>query len=367
MPSLPSTNPLPRLSIQSLTLFFAPLLLPKALTYYRSLRSTPRTQIRPLPQKTSHALAILFLSGLLAFLSTLPVFHPENVFRATQSRLQTPAGVLMTRLSSLHAVGEWDERLRSVLDAGGLEARLLYARFGPRVLVDCPLAKPGDLGAAKVFLLYAAPGILAPHLLHLLALGVATSTALSGREGGRWRTVAAIAGVVLGAAEFWFVAAYDDRVNQRSTRLNEVDFVYWKVLVWRGLAIAALDAALGWVVWLQATGRAFLSPTPPAERLVDHTKKLEAVLAKTRSLGILRNGVVRDAGLRAKVEAYWVKEGEVMKDVFEEPEVLEAQRAALRRIDMEGVRREAEGFLGTVFGETGPRVGDGASLAAAGA
>lgn len=260
----------------------------------------------------------------------------------------------MTRLAAIRELTMFDEKMRQVFDDGGLDARLLYARFGPDVLVNCPLGSTGDIGAGRVFLLYAAPSIIAPHLLHLLALGIATSRVLSGSEGSRWRTVASIAGMVLGAAEFWFIAYYDDRPNQRSTRLNEIDFVYWKLLVWRGLGIAALDAILGWVIWLQATGRAFITPTPPSERLLDHAKKMEAVVAKTRSLGILRNGSVRDAGSRRQVEDYWVKETEVMKDVFEEPEVLEAQRNALRRIDVASVQREAEGFLGTVFGPANP-------------
>lgn len=151
-------------------------------------------------------------------------------------------------------------------------------------------------------------------------------------------------------AEFWFIANYDDRPNARSTRLSEVDFIYWKLQVWRGIAIAAIDGILGLVVWLQATNRAFLARAPMNERLLDHGKALEGILGKARGLGIVRNGVVRDAGLRRKVEDYWVKEGEVMKDVFEEPEVLEAQRHALRRIDVARVGREADTYLDTILG-----------------
>ena len=151
-------------------------------------------------------------------------------------------------------------------------------------------------------------------------------------------------------AEIWFIANYDDRPNARRTRLSEVDFIYWKLQVWRGIAIAAIDGILGLVVWLQGTNRAFLASTPVNERLLDHGEALEGILGKTRGLGILRNGVVRDAGLRRKVEDYWVKEGEVMKDVFEQPEVLEAQRHALRRIDVARVGREADTYLDTVLG-----------------
>ena len=290
------------------------------------------------------------MSGLLAFASTLPVFAPANIFRQTQSRLQTPAGVLLTRLAALRPLTSIDEKLRQVLDAGGLDARLLYARYGPHVVTSCAFAAPEDNDAGRTYLFYALPSIVTPHLLHLIALGIATSGLLSGREGARWRIVAAIAGMVLAAAEMWFIANYDDRHNARSTRLTEIDFIYWKLQVWRGLAIATIDGVLGWVIWLQATGRAFLSPPPMRERLLDHGKLMEVLLGKTRGLGVLRNGTVRDASMRRKVDDYWVKESEVMKDVFEEPEVLEAQRNALRRIDINSIGREADEYIQTILG-----------------
>lgn len=256
----------------------------------------------------------------------------------------------MTRLAAIRPITPVDEKLRQIFDDGGLDARLLYARFGPNVLLNCPFATPGDIDAARTYLFYAAPTILAPHLLHLFSLGVATSRILSGNEGSRWRTIATIAGLVLGVAEFWFIANYDDRPNARSTRLSEIDFIYWKMQVWRGLAIAAVDGVLGCMIWLQATGRAFLTPVSTSERLLDHAKVLEMVLGKARGLGIVRNGSVRDGGLRRQVDDYWVKEGEVMKDVFEEPEVLEAQRNALKRVDATRVGREADDYLDTILG-----------------
>lgn len=331
-------------------MLFGPWLLTRGLATYRSIRNRPAAQLKALPTNTSYALTVLFVSALLAFLSTLPVFAPENVFRITHSRLQTSAGVLITRLRALRPITDFDEKLRLVLDAGGLDARLLYARFGPNIPVDCPFATPNDIDAGRTYLFYAAPTLLFPHLLHLFALGVATSGLLSGKEGARWRTVAAIAGVVLAVGEFWFIANYDDTSNLRSTRVSEIDFVFWKLQVWRGLFIAAFDGVLGWVIWLQATGRAFVAPPPASERLLDHQRSLERVLVRAKGLAVVRNGVVRDRGLRAKVDDYWVKEGEVMKDVLEQPEVLEAQRKALGRLDMTGIGRDAEMHVQGILG-----------------
>ncbi|KXL43482.1 hypothetical protein M433DRAFT_135782 [Acidomyces richmondensis BFW] len=336
-------------TLQSLLIFFGPWLLPRVLAFYRSLRSKPAIAIRPLPKRTSYALAVLFISGLVAFLSTLPVFSPANVYRETQSRLQTSPGVLITRLAALRPITPADEKLRDVLERGGLDASLLYARYGPQVVLNCPFATPGDANSHQAYFFYAMPSMLTPHLLHLFALGIATSSFLSGKEGAHWRTVACIAGIILGAAEVYLVASYDDKRNIRSTRLGEVDFIHWKIQVWRGLAIAAMDGVLGWVIWLQATQRAFLIPQSASERMLEHAMLLEGLLNKTKGLGVIRNAMVRNGDMRRKFDGYWLQEGEVMKDVFEQPEVLEAQRNALRRLDVVRVGRDAEAYIDNIL------------------
>ncbi|QIW98131.1 hypothetical protein AMS68_003649 [Peltaster fructicola] len=336
---------IPWQTVQALLLFFGPWMLPRLFALYRSLRSRPASVIKPLPRRTSYALWILFASGLIAFLSTLPLFAQENVYRMTHSRLQTPAGVLMTRLAALRALTIQDERLRSVLDAGGLQASLLYARYGPAVLRDCPFAHPGELDSSTMYLLYAAPAIAMPHVLHLFALATATSGALSDHKSSQWRTIAFVAGIVLGLVEAYFLATYDDTHNQQSVRVNDIDFVHWKVQVWRGLAIAAVDGLLGWAIWLQATGRAFLAPPSAGEKLAEHTRLLETTLVKTRGLGVLRNATMRSSEMRQLNNDYWRKDEEVMRDVFEEPAVLQAQRNALSRMDITRIGREADQFV----------------------
>ncbi|KAF2719482.1 hypothetical protein K431DRAFT_339955 [Polychaeton citri CBS 116435] len=340
-------------TIQSTLLFLGPLLLPKILQSYRSLRlSIQRSSARtptPLPSRTSYALTLLFLSGLVAFASTLPLFQPENIFRLTQSRLQTPNGVVFSRLAALRDLTATDEALRRALDEGGMGARLLYAKLGPRVLTECPFASAGDGDAAAAFLLYALPGVVLPHLLHIAVLGVATSPLLSAATGdsSRYRTLATAAALLLGVAEVAYLVAYDQGPNLRSKHVSEIDFVHWKLAVVRGLLIALLDGLLGWALFLHSTNRfALLPPSESAQlvqRLAEHARALELGLSRARGLGIVKNAVSRDARLRAKGEQYWVREEEA-------PEVLEAMRGVLRRVDVGRLGHEAEGVVAGVVG-----------------
>ncbi|KAK8215164.1 hypothetical protein M8818_002174 [Zalaria obscura] len=325
------------------------MLLPKVLAFYRALRS-PRTTPKPLSAATSQALNLIFISATVALLSTLPFFAPTNLFDATQSRLQAPTGVLFNRLSILRLLTPVDDRLRSVFEEGGLEARLLYLRFGPSVIADCPFNDPKAHDASLVYLFYALPSLLAPHLLHLAILGLVTSALLAGRDAARWRTPAVIAGLALAFLDVYGTATYEHQHNARATRLGEVDFFFWKKRVVRGIAIAAVDGVLGWAIYLSSTNRAFIQPPPAAERLEGATKKLEAVLGKLRGLGSIRNVVFRDAGMRAKVERYWVQEAEVMRSVLEEREVVGASNEVLSRTNVESLGREAEGYVEGVLG-----------------
>lgn len=255
----------------------------------------------------------------------------------------------MTRLAPLRPLTPQDERLRVVLNEGGLDARLLYAQYGPKVLTDCAFAKPGDSDASRTYLFYALPSLTGPHFAHLVVLGLVTSRLLGGRAGASWRTLATIAALALAAADVYFIAAYDPKANLRSTRATDIDFAFWKARVWRGIGIAALDAGLGWFIWLQATGRAFVAPLTAGERVTEHATAMEALLVKNRGLGVVRNGTVRDAATRGVVERYWVKEGEVMQNICEEPEVLAAQRSALRRLDTGAISRDAQAFVDSVM------------------
>jgi hypothetical protein len=310
-------------------------------------------------------LLLLLLSATTFFLSTLPTFQPENIFRLTYSRLTTSSGVIQSRLSALRTIKPDDHLLRHIFDStSGIEPRFLYAQFGPRDLIDAfPLlvtATSASISeatlsrdAASTLLYYSLPGHFLPHIAHLAVLGIATSSTLAGRSASRFRFPAIIAGLALCAVEIYLLASHDPKSNRNATRVSETDFLHWKLLLLRGLGGAFLDAVLGWAIYASTTGRggpAFLVrltqiTETPESRVALHGKQLGNVLRKIQGLGVLRNALTRDREARTTTERYWTHEGKVMKDVFESREVVEAVNAALRRTDVERVTRDAEGFV----------------------
>ncbi|KAF2220106.1 hypothetical protein BDZ85DRAFT_321567 [Elsinoe ampelina] len=329
-------------NLQFLLFTVLPFAYPRLMSLYRTLRAPATSLPRPLPPRASLALQLLLLSALGFLLSTLPFFSPANLYALTSSQLSTPTVVLFNRLSALRPPTAVEERLRTVFEAGGREARLLYLKFGPQVLAGCRFVDHRDAGAAWILYAYALPGMLAPHLLHLVVLGVATATGVTGKEGGRWRALAVGTGVVLALAEVGVVGWWEHGWNTENAKLGKLVYLFWRVRLVRGLVVAATDAVLGWVVWLGATGRAFVVPASGAERVEMATREAEATLMKLRALGTMRNVVHRNQVLRGQVERYWVHEGERMRSVVEDRDVVLAMTNVLENTNMEQLMREAD-------------------------
>lgn len=200
-------------SVKSLLIFFGPVLLPRLITAYRSLRVSisSRPPPCPIPAGANRALNLLFASIALFLVLSLP-FNPHapepNIFSLTRSRINTPIDVIFHRLSRLRPDGlltDPDVRLREKLTSLG--ARKVYLTYGPDALVSCQYCSFEDL---NTYLLYYMPfHILLPHLVHLLILGVATSAPFAGREAARWRTKFTLAGLALAALDIWIVVRYD--------------------------------------------------------------------------------------------------------------------------------------------------------------
>ncbi|KAI9686531.1 MAG: hypothetical protein M1822_003542 [Bathelium mastoideum] len=340
--------------VKSLLFTLGPLLLPKAIAFIRSIRaSSHRASVRPCPRGTTRALNILFIAGLVALLSTFPYFQPENIFLATTSRLQIPTDVLFTRLAALQhgALTSTDEALKNKFV--NLESRLLYLKYGPQVLASCSFCHADENSGETSYQLYALPSLAAPHLVHLTALGLATSGLLFGAEAARWRTPAAIAALGLALAELWLTLAFDHRGNARATRLAGLDCFHWRMCVWRGVGMAAVDAVCGWVMWLAATNRLLVQPATVEEQVENSVRGLATAQAKLAAQGWIRNAVFRDRALREQVERYWTEEGRVMAEVQEEKEVVDGMREALQKINVEMLEQQAKSTAEKILGSEG--------------
>ncbi|EGU81010.1 hypothetical protein FOPG_07183 [Fusarium oxysporum f. sp. conglutinans race 2 54008] len=338
-------------SLRSLLIFFGPILLPKAISYYRSVKASSQARhapIVPVPPKVRVALALLAFLIISYILKTLPPFAPENVFLATQSRLQIPVDVLFNRV----AVGRPDNVLTKQDEAlrgrfVNLESRLLYLQFGPEVLANCPFCTSEE---PKTFFYYALPQLLWPHIANLFAIAFVTSPTFTGRAGSQWRPKATMAAMTIAALDIYFVNSYNYQANARALRLSEVDFFYWTARVARLVTLAAFDAALGWLLYLSATNRAFVEPPSPVERIEATSRALLIVKSKLSALGIVKNTALRDEDLRSRNHAYWSHEVRLMGEVMEEREVVEGVNDALtNRIDVATITRDAEGYAQNVL------------------
>ncbi|KAK2021552.1 hypothetical protein LX32DRAFT_631488 [Colletotrichum zoysiae] len=337
--------------IRSLLLVFGPILLPKAISAYKSVRDASRhSAAQPVapPPRVARALAVLTGVVLVYLAKSLPPLAPENVFVLTQSRLQIPVDVLFNRLSSLRPDGllsAADERLRARFVS--LESRLLYLHLGPDALADCPFCKSED---PKSFFYYALPAVLLPHLANLVVLAAVTSASLTGRDGARWRPLATMAAAALALADACLVNSYDHSANSAATRLQDLDFFYWKARALRLVCLAALDAAVGALLFLSATRRAFALPPSDAERVEAANRALTAVKSKLSAMGIVKNTALRDEDLRARSQAYWLREGQMVREAMEEREVVESVNDALEnRINIRQVTADAEMYTEGVF------------------
>lgn len=338
-------------SIKGLLIFFGPVLLPKLFSYYRSVKNAPRpagVSIQPVSPPIRSALFLLAFLSFVFLCKTLPIFSPENLFLRTDSRLQIPTDVLFNRISALrpnNVLTATDESLRSKFI--NLESRLLYLQYGPSVLADCPFCNSDE---ARTYFYYAAPAIFWPHLANLVAIAIATSSAWTGRYGSQWRTYATIAASILVGLEIYLVNSYNHHKNSHALRIGDVDFFYWSIRNYRHIALAGLDALLGWVIWLSATNRAFVKLPSTAERVEMVNRNLQAVRSKLNAVGIIKNTAMRDEQLRHASEAYWQHEVRLMGEVMEEREVVEGVNDALEnRINIQNVTKDADTYAGNVL------------------
>lgn len=239
-----------------------------------------------------------------------------------------------------------DDLLKTKINS--LESRLLFFQFGPDVLTNCQFCQPED---PKSYLYYYLPALLAPHLINLFILAIATSGLVTGKEGGVWRKTVTIIGVVLALFDIYLVSTYNHQDNSRHTKLEQIETFFWNQRLYRNLGLALLDALLGFMLYLSSTNRAFVIPPSTAERIEVSTRLIDGVRSKMSAMSILRNTINRDEGLRERSREYWVTEGQLMGQLMEERDVLESVNNALEsRINMQTITKDAEDYANNVVG-----------------
>jgi hypothetical protein len=133
--------------------------------------------------------------------------------------------------------------------------------------------------------------------------------------------------------------------------LEDIDGFFWKMRMYRLLAISALDALVGWAMYLSSTNRAFVTPIEPSERIEASTKLVESVRSKLSATGVIRNTVIRAEPLRARSQAYWVHEVRLTGEMMEQREVVEGVNNALEsRINIDRITADAETYAQNLMG-----------------
>lgn len=311
-------------SIKTFGIFLAPILIPRALTFYRSIRNSVkrRPDPRPLPALPRRAINVLFFSCFFFLILSLP-FNPHapspNIFAQTSSRLTTSTQLLFTRLARLRPDGlltAEDELLQSKLVTP--LARKIYLRFGEDTLVSCPFC---SLDNPNTYLLYHLPfHTLLPHLFHLLIVGIVTSAPLVGAHTSGWRNKFVILAVSLALLDVYLVATINPTPGGKASNRAPWSF-YNDITPMRSLAFALVDAIFALLIYVSSTNRLFYTPPTAAEQAEvaasTASSALTTALAKLRSAGLTRRAVVRDRTLKARDDAYWRTVGETEKSALE--------------------------------------------------
>ncbi|EXJ84873.1 hypothetical protein A1O3_05548 [Capronia epimyces CBS 606.96] len=339
--------------------------LPRAINYYRIVKTTIRTRPLPraLPEKTSRGLNVLFASICVFLYASLPSFKGDltkhNIFVVTQSRLSAATDTLFARLALFREHGvltATDDALRSKLGSQAL--RQSYLRFGPQTLLDCTFCHPDDDFS---FLLYYLPtNVLLSHLFHILCLGLATSEPIAGFEASRWRTRALLGGIALAGLDFAIASMYAPIVDQGTPAPAGT---FWIAATLRPLALCVFDAIVAFLIYASTTHRFLLfnpdSATDPEltrrrteELLITANIALQMTQTNLRAYSIARNAVVRSPQLKAADDEYWRRvvamEGiDGDESLFEDEEVQAAVSRAYGRgaVNVAAMRKDAEMFV----------------------
>ena len=202
--------------------------------------------------------------------------------------------------------------------------------------------------------------VIFPHLLHLFALGLATSETVAGLEAGRWRNWAVVGGLALAVVDVYITSGHAPALD---ATLSPTTGLFWTAAVVRPLTICLFDAVVAFCIYARTTGRFLLFPSLPdadpatrrrqSEQLLNQANvALQMAHTKLRAFTVTRNAVVRDPRLKETDDDYWrtvvaLESPEGDGSLWEDEDVQAAMARAYGNgsIDVTRMRREADAFV----------------------
>ncbi|EPS44908.1 hypothetical protein H072_1094 [Dactylellina haptotyla CBS 200.50] len=334
-------------TLQTLIFLFGPLVLPKLIGIARSVRIR-NTQIKPVGRRLKVGLGILAAVLILALISSLTYFQDENIISATGARLLlTPNDVLMRRLETLRhrqGIPKLSENDVTLLDAlQTREGRLLYAAYGPRPLIECSWCTLSD---PTSYLYYAIPTIALPHIANIAILGVVTSSLFS-KSAGSLRIHATITGLGVAMGEILLIYNFEIIQNTQAARPIDVNWFYWRLLTYRGIAIAVVNFIFSMMLYLTATGRYGSIGISDLEKIEAISKTLEVGLAHVRTSLFIKSTATRNDSISMDILEFWKKEGMNRRVVAEQLET--TRNLVIERVDLDSINDEAFKFTSNLI------------------
>ncbi|KAK6517227.1 hypothetical protein TWF506_007095 [Arthrobotrys conoides] len=334
-------------TLQTIAFLFGPILVPKLIAIVRSV-NLRRTSTQALDSRTRLSLNVLTLTVFLALASSLSYFQSENIIKATGARLLlTPNDVLLRRFENLRlqqgleGLSSTDVVLLSTLKTR--EGRLLYAAYGPKPLTECTWCSISDPSS---YLYYSAPAIAAPHIANIAILGLVTSS-LSSKVARSFRISATMAGLGVALGEFGLLYNHDLLQNTQATLTKDINWYHWRLLTYRGLAIAAVNCVLGVVTYLTATGRYGSSGVSDLEKIEALSKSLDVGVSHVRTSLFVKSTATRSESSLNTISEFWRTEAANRRNIASEVE--DTKNQVLERVNLNSINDEAFKFTSNLI------------------
>lgn len=119
----------------------------------------------------------------------------------------------------------------------------------------------------------------------------------------------------------------------------------------RFIFFVMLDIFFVLVIYFIGMNRVFVMLLLLVERIESVLKGLGNIKGKLNVVGVVKNMVIRDEGLRGRSNGYWVYEVRLMREMMEEEEVVRGMNDVLEnRLDVRSLERDVEEYIRGVLG-----------------